>query len=157
MKQWMAAVLVACAVAFPRLSGAAETVLNVQVQEAQLRGTPSFLGKPVATVAYGDRVSVLASQGDWRQVRSAKGSSGWLHQSALTAKTIKLKAGAQDVARTASGEELALAGKGFNSDVEADFKGKNPKIDFAWIDRMEQIKVSATEAGAFLKEGGVSP
>jgi hypothetical protein len=42
--------------------------------------------------------------------------TGWLHQSALTKKTISMKAGGQDVATAASGDELALAGKGFNSD-----------------------------------------
>jgi len=102
-------------------------------------------------------VTVLQARGDWRQVQAAGGPTGWLHQSALTKKVISMKAGAQDVATAASGDELALAGKGFNSDVEADFKNKNKDIDFTWIDRMEKIKVSMDEITRFLNDGQVKP
>jgi hypothetical protein len=45
-----------------------------------------------------------------------------MHSSALTKKKLKLAAGEADAATTVSSEEQALAGKGFNSDVEAKFK-----------------------------------
>lgn len=128
--------------------------MSVQIRNGQLRGTPSYLGKPMAAVAYGDRVSVLVTQGDWMQVKAVTGT-GWLHKSALSEKKIVLKAGASDVSNTASGEELAQATKGFNSDVEADFKKKNADIDFGPIDAMEKIKVTPAEAQAFLEAGGV--
>ena len=131
------------------------TEMSVQIQTGQLRETPSFLGRVVTTVEYGNRVTVTSKQGVWSQVTSGDGKSGWIHESALTRSRIELKAGADDVSRTASGEELALAGKGFNSQVEADFKERNKDIDFTWIDRMESFTVSEKEMITFLKEGGL--
>jgi len=135
------------------LTQAAE--MSVQIQTGQLRETPSFLGKVVSTVSYADRVTIVTKQSPWMQVRSPAGKTGWIHESALTRDKIVLKAGAEDVERTASGEEIALAGKGFNSQVEADFKEKNKEIDFTWIDRMETYKVDQAEMNKFLKEGGL--
>ena len=152
MRTW----LLMLALAGP-LSAAAVDQMSVQVQNAQLRADASFLGKMTGQVAYGTRVNVLQARGDWRQVQSPGGSTGWLHQSALTKKVISMKAGAQDVATAASGDELALAGKGFNSDVEADFKNKNKDIDFTWIDRMEKITVSMDDITRFLNDGQVKP
>lgn len=133
---------------------AADT-MSVQVQSGQIRETPSFLGRVVATVAYADIVTVTGRQGPWSQVRNAGGQSGWMHESALSRKRIVLKAGSEDVSRTASGEELALAGKGFNSKVEADFRDKNQNIDFTWIDRMETYRTPDGEIVRFLREGGL--
>ncbi|HEY8240679.1 MAG TPA: SH3 domain-containing protein [Kiritimatiellia bacterium] len=138
-------------------NAAETTTMNVQVKTGQLRTTPAFLGKISADLAYGDQVTVLKAQGEWMQVQSKSGQVGWIHQSALTKKKIKLSAGTQTAQTAASGEELALAGKGFNSDVEAQFKSQNKNIDFSWIDRMEKIKVAPQDAMAFLKEGGVAP
>jgi uncharacterized protein YgiM (DUF1202 family) len=155
MKQIHIALLV-LALAGPLAASAAEQ-MSVQVQNAQLRADASFLGKMTGQVPYGARVTIVQSRGDWRQVQAPGGATGWLHQSALTKKVISMKAGAQDVATAASGDELALAGKGFNSDVEADFKNKNKDIDFTWIDRMEKIKVSMDDITRFLNDGQVKP
>lgn len=142
------------------LSGTAWAVapaeMSVQVRNAQLRATPSYLGALKGSAAYAERVTVLKTQGDWFQIKG-ESAEGWLHKSALTTKRIALKAGAADVGTTASGEEMALAGKGFNSDVEADFKKNNAEIDFGPIDAMEKIRISAEEIRAFLAEGGLQP
>lgn len=131
--------------------------LSVAVETAPIRETPAVFGKVVATARYGDRVEVLAKQSGWSQVRLPDGLTGWLHESAMVRKKIELSAGAKDVSRTASGEELAMAGKGFNSQVEADFKAKNQNIDFTWIDRMETYGVGPDTIIGFLKEGGLQP
>ena len=136
---------------------AGAATMSVQVKNGQIRATPSFLGKVVAPLSYGDRVQVLETQNQWMKVSGPGGQSGWVHNSALTKKTIVMNAGSQDVQTGASGDELALASKGFNSDVEADFKSKNKNIDFTWVNRMEKYKVSPEEMQAFLKEGQVKP
>jgi hypothetical protein len=68
-----------------------------------------------------------------------------------------LKSGTANVQTSASGDELALAGKGFSKQVENEFKGKNPNINYAWIDRMEKFVVSQKQSQQFLKEGELSP
>lgn len=131
--------------------------MSVQVKTGQLRETPSFLGKLVCPVNYGDRLQVLTQQGDWAKVTTPGGQTGWVHNSALTKKKITMKAGDQNAQTAASGDELALAGKGFNSDVEADFKARNKNIEFTWVDKMEKFKVAPEAMQQFLKEGGIQP
>jgi uncharacterized protein YgiM (DUF1202 family) len=132
-------------------------MMSIQVKDAQLRDKPSFVGKVVGNLAYGDRVDVQESQGAWSRVSLAGGTSGWMHNSALTSQKIVLSAGRDNAKVGASGDELALAGKGFNSDVEAQFKKDHKDIDFSWINRMEKIKIPSSEMQAFLKAGGVTP
>jgi hypothetical protein len=132
--------------------------MSVQVQDGKLRADPSFLGKILGSVAYGDSVTVIKQQDPWVYV-SAKGGrlSGWIHNSALSEKEIILRAGSADVAKTASQKEVALAGKGFNADVEKEFKSRNPKLNFEWVDRMEKFIVSDDEIRKFIQEGALSP
>jgi uncharacterized protein YgiM (DUF1202 family) len=133
--------------------------MSVQVKTGELRATPSFLGKIVARLAYGDRVTVLETRSPWIHVQpvSAGSLSGWIHQSALTESRIALKAGAANVQQTASGDELALAGKGFNEQVEEAFKAKNPKVDFTWIDKMETFVATDDQMRLFLQQGHIEP
>jgi uncharacterized protein YgiM (DUF1202 family) len=139
------------------LATAAPTTMSVQVKSGQVRATPSFLGEVVAPISYGDRLQVLDTQGEWSKVTTLGGKTGWVHSSALTKKKIAMTAGSQNAQTGASGDELALAGKGFNSDVEADFKAKNRNVDFTWVDRMEKMRVSPESKQRFLKEGGIQP
>lgn len=147
---WMGLVLLAAA-------GTSAATMSVQVKTGQIRATPSFLGTIVAPVAYGDRVDVVLEQGEWMKVSTTQGKEGWIHNSALTKKRIVLQAGGKDVAGAASSDELALAGKGFNSEVEGEFKAANKDIDFTWVDRMEKWKVDIKEMQKFLEDGGVKP
>jgi SH3-like domain-containing protein len=99
----------------------------------------------------------VEEQGEWNKVSAPGGKTGWIHSSALTRKRIVMKAGAENVETAASGQELALANKGFNSDVEAQFKSQNKDLDFTWVDKMAKIKVTPEQAQAFLKAGDVAP
>ena len=132
-------------------------IMSVQLKIGQLRSTPSFLGAVTAEVAYGDQVDVLQQQGDWLEVRSSRNQTGWIHQSAVTRKRVVLGTGGNSPQTAASGEEIALAGKGFNADVEAEFRRGHRNMDFTWVDRMEEFKISTKEMISFLKAGGVQP
>jgi len=147
--------LLLCAFGLPLFS-ATQALLSVQVKEGQLRSAPSFLGSVIAALAYGDRVELVEDKGAWKQVAIRK-LKGWMHMSALTAKKIVLQAGAGDVQTSATGSELALAGKGFNARVEAEFRIKNKDIDYTWVDRMEALTVKPDQMQAFLKQGQVNP
>lgn len=152
-------ILVALAVSSPLvLSGFAETprTRSVQVREGQIRSAPSFLAGIVAKPVYGDRVEVLEERGPWMRV-TGRGVQGWIHSSALTAKRIALKAGAADVQTTATGGEIALAGKGFSEEVEKQYKTQNRNLDYTWVDRMERFQVAPERMQVFLKEGYLVP
>lgn len=131
--------------------------MNVQVQSGQIRSTPTYFGNVVATLVYGAAVDVLQTKGDWLQVKAPQGQVGWMHKSALTTKKVAMSSGSTTAKAGASTDELALAGKGFNSDVEREYKAKNKNLNFAAVDLMEKIKIPATEVQAFLQAGGVKP
>jgi hypothetical protein len=79
---------------------------------------------------------------------------GWVNSSALTQKEIALKSGSEKVEQGASSGEVALAGKGFNADVEAQYK-QDQKLDYTWVDTMEAYKVSPQQVSSFLALGGL--
>lgn len=133
---------------------AAAKTMNVQVRKAEIRDTPNFLGRVVASLAYGDKVNVAEQNGPWIKITTGD-TTGWVHNSALTTKTITMQAGASADTAASSGE-MALAGKGFNADVEKQFKENHKDIDFKWVDRMEKIVVSPTRIKAFADEAGLS-
>lgn len=143
-----------------------QKLMSVQVKEGQLRAKSSFLGKIVVMLAYGDRVVVLEEQTDWMRVSLEKDSNvnGWIHKSALTKQKIELKAGSG--AGQVSDSEVVIAGKGFNEQVEKEFKQKNPNLDYTWINKMwgndkqgitktEEFVVSQDSIQRFLKAGGL--
>lgn len=130
-------------------------IMSVQVKSGELRDTPSFLGNVVDTLEYGDRVTVTERRGSWMRASAVKGAAnGWIHSSALTTQKIRLEAGESGQTGASSGE-LALAGKGFNSDVEAQFKAQNRNLDFAQVDRIEAMKIPFSRLATFLKQGGL--
>ena len=153
MKKW---ILMGCAALVATGAWAAKE-MSVQVRDGQLRNRASFLGTVTATVAYGDRVTVNQTQAGWCEVATASGASGWIHESALTPKRVVLSSGAED-ARTQSvgSEEVALAGKGFSKEVEAEYKKQNKDLDYTWVDWMGKQTVPPEQLVQFLKQGGLA-
>ncbi len=137
---------------------AAAKLMSVQNREAQLRTAPGYFSQVVTTLPYTERVEVLEARESWVRVRHpATGKEGWISSSALTEKKLALKATGTDIDTGVSSEEQALAGKGFNPQVEAEFKARNKEADYATVDRMEKIRVSPDEVQRFLADGGVAP
>ena len=132
----------------------AQSAMSVQVKQGAVRSTPSYTGQVLGTLNYGQQVQVTEKRSPWLMV-SGGGLSGWMHDSALSKKKIVLTGGETTAQTGASSEELALASKGFNSDVEAQFKAQNHEINFAAVDRMEHRKVSSAEKSQFKKDGGI--
>jgi N-acetylmuramoyl-L-alanine amidase CwlA len=130
--------------------------MSVQVQDGQVRASPSFLGAVTARLPYGAAVEAQAEQNGWLPVQTAAGQQGWMHKASLTKKKIVMTAGGAG-ATGASSDELALAGKGFNSDVEQQFKKQNPNVNFAAVDRMAKLKIAPQEMQKFLADGSVKP
>ena len=130
--------------------------MNVQVREAVVRDRPSFMGAIAGSLAYGDQAGVLEEMGAWSRVRSGS-LEGWVHTSALTRKTITRPVGGETLEGAASTSEIALAGKGFNQQVEDEFRKQNKEIDFSLIDRMEKMAVSEKEIAGFIEQGKLNP
>ena len=152
MKKW---ILMVCAALVASSVWAAKE-MSVQVRDGQLRNRASFLGAVVGTVAYGDRVTVNQEQAGWCEVATAAGLSGWIHESALTPKRVVMSSGTTDARSGASGEEVALAGKGFSKEVEAEYKKQNKELDYTWVDWMGKQTVPPDQLVQFLKQGDLA-
>ena len=152
MKKW---ILICCAALMATGAWAAKE-MSVQVRDGQLRNRASFLGTVVGTVAYGDRVTVNQTQAGWCEV-SIAGKTGWIHESALTPKKVVLASGTTDArVQSVGSEEVALAGKGFSKEVEAEYKKQNKNVDYTWVDWMGQQTVSSERLVEFLKQGNLA-
>ena len=133
-----------------------QRMMSVQVKKTHIRSSPSFLGGVMTEVFYGDQVELDREEGAWDMVKlQATPIEGWIHASALTRKRIILRPGDSDIAHGATSDEVALAGKGFNKEVEKEFRTRNPHIDFSTIERMERIVISGDQMRRFLTEGGL--
>ncbi len=126
--------------------------MSVQVRSGKVRATPSQLGAVIATVNYGAQVQTGTPEKGWYPVTMADGKTGWLHESALSRKPVAMQAGTTDAATGASSDEVALAGKGFNEQVEAKLR-KEGKLDYTWVDRMSAFNVDPNEISQFLTQG----
>ncbi len=129
---------------------AAET-LKVRVKSTQLRKSPKFYAASVATLQFGESLHKVEAQGDWIQAETTAGVRGWIHSSAVIKPEFSLTASrtAQEVT---SADEVALAGKGFNEQVEQEYR-KDAQLDYTWVDRMAQMKVTEAELERFVREG----
>ena len=138
-------------------AGAFAAEMSVTVKQTQVRDKPSYLGKILGVLNYGDRVSVVDdSNKAWLKVTGPDGKlTGWVSASALTTKKIVLAAGSENVQQGASSGEVALAGKGFNEDVEQKYKSDG-KLDYSWVDKMETYNPSPDQVAAFLQQGGLN-
>jgi uncharacterized protein YgiM (DUF1202 family) len=130
----------------------AETLM-VKVQTTFLRKEPKFYASTVAVLEAGEVVEKVSTANGWYQVRTAEGEVGWLHSSAVQSGKFELAAMDKSLSTKATADEIALAGKGFNKQVEESFKAKHSDANFAGVDRMLKMKVSQSQLLKFLKEG----
>ncbi len=128
--------------------------MSVQVRNCKVRKTPSQLAPVVTTVDYGARVTAGELTKGWYPVKTLDGKSGWLHESALTKKVIVMNSGTTDASTGVSSDEVAIAGKGFNEEVEQKLK-KDGTYDFTWVDKMASFVVTDDQIRAFRAQGNL--
>lgn len=135
---------------FAGLLWATET-LKVTVKSSRLRKSPKFYSGSLATVQFGESLKKVTEQGDWIQAVTTTGIKGWIHSSAVAKPTFSLTADRKAQEETAA-DEVALAGKGFNEQVEKEYR-KTANLDYTWVDLMAQITVTEMEMERFLRDG----
>lgn len=138
----------------PALSPAADSA-RVVVRENAIRAQCRFFAPVKAKIRYNDLLTIISRSGDWYKV-SFKGVNGCVHKSAIEEKSFKLGGGFAPGGQAPSRDEVSLAGKGFNPQVEASYKGSHPELDFRSVDEIEHYQVSSDALTEFLKNGGLS-
>lgn len=130
---------------------------TVQVKEASLYAKPTPTSKFLGRVPLGTLLTIVLEKDGWAQVKAEeRGLTGWLRVQAYTTKPLNLKATA-DTGSGVSATEVSLAGRGFTEEVEAEYRKKNPGLDFAILDQMEARGIPDDELAEFLREGGLQP
>lgn len=127
--------------------------LIVKVKSTNLRKEPKFYSQTVALLKAGESLEKISSQGGWIKVKTSRGLIGWVHRSAVQSKKFSLFAMDKSLKTKASADEVALAAKGFNKQVEKSYRAKNKNISYAWVEKMLQLKMSAAQIKEFLKKG----
>ena len=146
--------IVFCLVLF--ITGLASTqvraggTLYVAVKEVSLKSSTGFFAGTTGKLNYGDRVTVVSVSGRFVQVRSAANSSttGWTASANMSTKQVTA-----GTSSTATAREVALAGKGFNQEVENSFRNQNRNLNYADVDRVEAVRVDEAALRRFLEEG----
>lgn len=133
---------------------AASGHVTVAVESAKVRKGKAFYSAPVATVKYQDTLPAGEPEDGWIPVE-VRGKKGWLHQSAAGSKARKLKGG-WDGSDEAGQDEVTLAGKGFNAEVEKTYRSGDAG-NYEAVDAMEDRKVSEAMLLTFMRNGKTLP
>jgi hypothetical protein len=139
--------LFAAGVVFAQVSRGSSAWVNAK--SVNVKSSTGFFASTRGKLAYGDQVAVTQVKGKYAEVRSANNTvSGWVAVSNLSAKRIV----ASGSGSGASASEIALAGKGFNQEIENAYKAEGD-LNYADVDRTEAITVSQEDLYSFVTEG----
>ena len=146
-------ILLSIILVFVAVSVLAETV-TVITKDNAIREYAKFFAPVKANVRYNDRLEVLSAQGDWYKVKYGS-STGYIHKSAVEKRVASMPVSASGKRSSVSESEAALAGKGFNPQVEASYKSKHPEMKFYLVDNIERYLVPDREVAQFITNGGL--
>ena len=125
----------------------------INVKSAELKSSTGFFSSTTGKVEYGNEVKVLELSGNYARVSTTTGNkTGWIAKASLTAKRITVQGNNSNI----TDKEIALAGKGFSPEVEAQYKKDKKdagKIDYDAVDAMEKIVISDNDLRNFIQEG----
>jgi len=148
----------------------AASQVMVTVKQTSVRAEPAFYAKVVATLHYTDQLQVVDERQGWLRIRHGS-NIGWVHSSAVsgtgsTASGDSAMAGLGSALAALSGQsskqgsgqqfterDVALAGKGFNTKVEGEYRKQNPGANFAAVDKMEKQTASPRTLMRFADAG----
>ncbi len=126
--------------------------LSVQVREVQVKGSASYMTATVGTLHYGDAIEVTGEEGSWYQIAQPH---GFIPKNAAGTAKASVDASKNYAAKGVSHDETALAGKGFNPQVESQYKKDNAQLAaaYAQVDRVEAMTVSQPVLSQFIASG----
>lgn len=131
------------------VAAASAATITVLVQETSLRKRAQSYSPSIGVARLGQKFESAGLEAGFH-----KTGSGFIHASAVTVRKVKLGS-AGSVGGSASAEEVTLAGKGFNAQVEKSYGDKNGSANFSAVDAMERRSVAETALFEFLRSGGL--
>ena len=132
-------------------SAALAATITVLVHDTALRKRAQSYAPSIGTAHLGDKFEASGLESGFY-----KTDSGYIHASAVTARKVSLGSD-NSVGGSASADEVTLAGKGFNAQVEKSYGAKNGAANFSGVNSMERRSVSEGALFEFLRSGGLMP
>ena len=129
--------------------------LTVTRKTTKLRAQKKLFAPAVAELHEGDKLVFDQREGAWLAVKFDK-LSGWLHETDVS-KNPDVRLSGEGVRETYSASETSAARKGFNPQVEKNYRGKNPNLDAAFqlVDKLQARATPEAEVRTFLLEGNL--
>lgn len=148
----LAATLIPVAAIAGKGGGGGGKNLAVEVRSAAVKSQPSYMSSTVATLSYGQGVSVVSEQNNWIKIATP---AGWLPRCSVTKSSANVKSEAKISQAGANHDETALAGKGFNPSVEKQYMKDNSSLEAAYgfVDKVEKFTISDGALRQFVAAG----
>ena len=140
-------------------SALAETVY-VNAKTAPLKSDKTASSSVIAELKRGDELSVIKKEGNWYQVRTKQGKTGWIYSFKITTKKPEKGAGLLEELGRGTGTVTAK-----EASTSASIRGLSPTSEryagraniraehIAGVKKMETFRVSQEDVERFLKEG----
>jgi len=127
--------------------------LIVTRKTTKLRAQHKLFAPTVAVLQEGDKVVYALREGAWLSV-AAGTNKGWLHESDVSA-NVDVRLSGEGVRENYSASETSAARKGFNPQVERQYRTTNPNLEAAFqlVDRLQARTTSEATVEAFLRDG----
>jgi len=116
----------------------------VSIKSVTVKATTGFFARELGNLYLGDEVALISERGKWSQIRSGN-LTGWVTSASLSVRRITASG------TNATATEIALAGKGFSSETEMEYR-KNG-LDYSTVDFMEKITIPREELLSFVTDG----
>ncbi len=126
--------------------------MSVQVREVDVKSSPNYMSSSVGKLGFGSKVETSSEEGGWVRISQP---AGWIPKTSITKRSVDMNTDQKFSGRGASHDETALAGKGFNPQVEAEYKRENPSMVLAYskVDWLESQTVPLPALQAFASSG----
>lgn len=151
MKTLIYVILISVLTAGP---AAAETV-RVVTRSNAARAECRFSSPVRAKLRFGDRLNIVGRKGDWYLVTSGA-VKGCVHKSAVESRSFSVSGTGRGRGGAASADEVSLAGKGFNPQVEERYRSGNQGLNYTLVDEIERLTAAETELDEFILQGGLN-
>ncbi len=132
-------------------------VLTVTRKTTKLRAQKRSFAPAIADLVEGDKLTFEKKDGAWLAVKFGQ-KAGFVHQTDVSTNP-DVRLSGQGVRETYSTSETAAAKKGFNPQVEKQYRTNNPNLErtFKLLDQLEAAGVPEADLRAFLVEGKLLP
>jgi len=127
----------------------------IAVQNQSIYPMPAFYASPVIPVSYGTTATINEIDGEWYRITTSLNQAGWIHRTAVTG-AIQTASAGTSASGDVTSDEIMLAGRGFNQDIEATYAGEHPDLDFSLVNSMEtSYTVTPQQLFQFLVDGNL--